>query len=171
MHTGIATLYPLRTDPAATAALLRKIRGLPGRERKLAFLDDLIGKDPLLLSHLLWDSAYPPLEPPLFDLHFVSFQGEERLQAGMEALRKAGVRYYLWSSFRDGMVLERGKEAFPERTSFLADLERICGKPRAVFDPGPPDPRAPLAELETHIVQAFHPLRPGPEIRIYEIPR
>ncbi len=168
---GIATLYPLRTDPAATKALLREVRRRPGVKEKLAFLDQVLKKNPLALSHLLWDSAYPALDPTFFELHWVSFQGEKKLQTGLAALKKKGVQYYIWTSFRDGMVLERGKRAFPERTAFLAALERLCGKPKARFDPGPPDPRIPLAELETHIVQAFRPLRPGPEIRIYEIPR
>ena len=171
LGAGIATLYPLRTDPSATKALLREIRLRPGDQAKLAFLDRLIRKDPLLLSHLLWDSAYPALDPTFHDLRWVSFQGEKKLQADLAALRKKGVRYYIWTSFRDGMVLERGRKAFPWRTAFLASLERACGEPLARFDPGPPDPRIPLAELETHILQAFRPIRPGPEIRIYEIPR
>ncbi len=150
---------------------MRKIRSIEGEKEKLACLDEWIARDPLVLSHLLWDSAYPPLEPPLFQLEYVSFVGERHLRADLEELKKKGVRFYLWSSFRDGMVRERGREAFPERTAFLAALERACGKPKALFDPGPPDPRIPLAELETHTVQAFRPLRPGPEIRIYELPR
>lgn len=194
--TAVATLYPLRADPEHTAALLREVRARAagpavldplgfrpevtpvqvagtgrgsGGERQ-EFLAGLARSQPGVLAHLLWDSAYPALDPTLFPLVAVSAQNQGMLR-GLEALREGGVVFYLWSSFRDGIVASMGRPHFPERAAFLEELEALCGPPVAVFDPGRPDPRIPLAELETRLVQSFAPVRPGPELRIYALPR
>ncbi len=169
LKAKMASLYPVWSSPGNTARLMREVQGRDELKDKAVFVEELVNHFPMGLEALLWDTAYPDIDPRLYGLVFVSRVGKEEPAIGVEELQRMGVKYYIWSSFREGLCLYR-EDVRARRSGVLKRMEKICGKPIIVFSPGPVEGGIPIAELETWGMHSFWPKRPGPEIRIYLVP-
>jgi hypothetical protein len=158
----VVTLFPLWIDTNVVVGLQRDLDA-----NSLAAV--LGAGDWNLLAQALTDTSYPFVDPAHYASAAATHTRERGISTTLDALQAAGAQYYLWSSFKDGIFAEVGAEHYPERVRFLAEVERRAELIQ-VFDPHPgqpPDPRAPLVELETRIVQGLHAERGGPLLRIY----
>jgi hypothetical protein len=159
----VATLFPVWFDREKSAFVTSE---LTAESLRAALATDDAWR---WLSYALGDTSYPRIDPFHYGFVSVTSAGDRRVAASVADLRAAGARYFIWSSFKDGIVEEQRVPANAERIRFLDDV-RAQGTEIAVFDPAPgrpPDPRAPLVELETRVVQPVSAERGGPVIRIY----
>jgi 4-amino-4-deoxy-L-arabinose transferase-like glycosyltransferase len=161
--SAIASLYPLWVDPPVVAALQRQLDPAGLRALLEANAWDQLAK-------CLSDTAYPFVDPFLYPTLSAASTGEPGVPRDLPALRQAGARYFLWSSFKE-RVFEEAGSAHAERQRFLArvqqEAELLATFPAGV-DSSPPL-RAPWVELETHGVWSLTAERAGPLIEIYRL--